>query len=449
MTSLKKLAIRGAAWTVMGYGVSVLLRFGGNLILTRLLVPEFFGLMSIVYTLKTGLELFSDVGIIHSIIRNPRGDDPVFLNTAWTLQVIRGFFLWLMSLVITVPAAQLYDDSRLLWLIPLIGLASIFDGFRSTAECLINRRLEMAKLNLFELGTQLFSLIVLVVWCYFSPTIWALAIGSLSGSFLHMILSHFLAKDYRVRFAWERESLKELLSFGRWIFISTALMFAAEQADRLILGKLVSFTVLGVYTIAFTFSVMPRDVIKHVGSRVIFPVMSQQSDLPRAEMRSKILEQRKLVLFGSAMLVASMTAFGDRVVSLLYDYRYVEATWMLPILCFGIWFAVLLNTISPALLALGKPLYWAQSNFVRLIFIAIGMPLGYSLMGLPGAIIVISLSDFLPYLAILWGLKREQLSCVAQDIQATVFYFFVLALLVGLRYALGFGLPIQTLLERS
>ncbi|MFM6205833.1 oligosaccharide flippase family protein, partial [Planktothrix sp.] len=90
MTSLSKKAIQGTIWTLFGYGGSQVLRFGGNLILTRLLVPELFGLMALVNTFITGLNLFSDVGIRPSIIRSQRGDDPEFLNTAWTIQVFRG-----------------------------------------------------------------------------------------------------------------------------------------------------------------------------------------------------------------------------------------------------------------------------------------------------------------------------------------------------------------------
>ena len=90
-SSLKKQAVRGTIWTVFGYGSSQVLRFGGNLILTRLLVPDLFGLMALVQIFIRGLSLFSDIGIRPSIIRSDRGDDPIFLNTAWTIQVIRGF----------------------------------------------------------------------------------------------------------------------------------------------------------------------------------------------------------------------------------------------------------------------------------------------------------------------------------------------------------------------
>jgi O-antigen/teichoic acid export membrane protein len=108
MSSIKKLAIRGAVWTIASYGTSQILRFGSNLILTRLLIPDVFGLMALVYVFISGLHLFSDIGIGTSIIQNKRGDDPVFLNTAWTMQVIRGVGLWICSLLIAWPVAAFY-----------------------------------------------------------------------------------------------------------------------------------------------------------------------------------------------------------------------------------------------------------------------------------------------------------------------------------------------------
>jgi hypothetical protein len=61
-----------------------------DLILTRLLFPEAFGLMALVQVFMGGLQMFSDLGVNMSIIQSKRGEDPDFLNTAWTFQILRG-----------------------------------------------------------------------------------------------------------------------------------------------------------------------------------------------------------------------------------------------------------------------------------------------------------------------------------------------------------------------
>jgi O-antigen/teichoic acid export membrane protein len=446
MTTLKKLAIRGAIWTIAGYGTNQLLRFGSNLILTRLLVPEYFGVMAVVNTLRIGIELFSDLGITQSIVNNKRGDEPAFLNTAWTIQVIRGCVLWLFCLLITLPAANLYNDHRLLWLIPIVGLSTIFDGFSSTSIHSLYRRMELGKITLFQLILQVLGLFTLIVWCWFSPSILALGVGVVLGAIYRTVGSFWLIPGYTNRFAWERDAVNEIMSFGRWMFLATSVTFLNEQADRLILAKLLSFQLLGVYTIAYTLAGIPREIIKHLSYRVIFPTISNLLDLPRSSLRAKIIRQRRLILMGFAILIAVLVTVGDLVIAVLYDKRYVEATWMMPILSCGIWFSVLFYTTSPALLAIGKPLYSAQSNLAGFVMIGLGLPLAFYRFGTVGAIIVIALSDMPLYIVNLYGLGREQLSCITQDIQSTAFFIGVLALLLIFRNSLGFGLPIQAIL---
>ncbi len=447
MSTLKKLAIRGTVWTIVSYGSSQMLRFGSNLVLTRLLIPEFFGLMAVVNILRAGIDLFSDIGIAQSIVNNKRGDEPAFLNTAWTIQVIRGFGLWLLLLLITLPAAKLYNDQRLLWLVPITGLTSIVDGFGSTAIHTLHRRIDVGKLTLFSLIVQVLSLSTLIVWATLSPSIWSLAFGVVAGSIYRTVGSHlWLIPGYSNRFAWDRQAVKEILSFGKWMFVATGVTFLNEQADRLILAKLLSFRLLGIYTIAYTLAAIPREIVKSLSYQIIFPVISNQVDLSRSNLRSKILRQRRLMLIGFAILLAVLTTVGDLVIATLYDKRYTEATWMMPILSGGAWFSVLFYTMSPALLAIGKPLYLAQSNLAGFVTIGLGLPLAFSHFGTVGAIIVIALSDLPLYIVNLYGLVREKLSSISQDIQCTAFFIGLLTLLLIIRNYLGFGLPIEAIL---
>jgi len=61
-----------------------------NLVMTRILAPEAFGLMAIILTVHLMIEMMSDIGIRQSIVRAQRGEDPLFLNVAWTVQILRG-----------------------------------------------------------------------------------------------------------------------------------------------------------------------------------------------------------------------------------------------------------------------------------------------------------------------------------------------------------------------
>ena len=446
MASVKKLAVLGAVWTIIGFGASQILRFGSNLVLTRLLVPEFFGLMAIVNVLRMGIELFSDIGISPSIINNKKGDEPAFRNTAWTIQLIRGMIIWLFALLVTQPIANFYQDERLLWLIPIVGFSSVVDGFSSTNIYTCQRRLDLARFTVFDFIVQTLSVATYILLAWLSPTIWSLALGTLAGALYRTIGSHWLIPDVTNRFAWNRDAVRDILSFGKWMFVSSALIFMAEQSDRLILGKLLNFETLGVYTIAYTLANIPKEIIKKLSYRVIFPAISSQVDLPRSSLRAKIVRQRGLMLMGFAVGLAALITVGDLIIGTLYDSRYTEATWMMPILCCGIWFSLLFYTASPALLAISKPLYSAQSNLARFTMIGVVLPLSFAKFGTLGAIITIAFSDLPLYIVNLYGLWREKLSCIRQDIQITALFVGVLTLFIFIRNYLGFGFPIQAIL---
>lgn len=445
MTSIKQLAIRGTLWTVASYGASQILRFGSNLVLTRLLSPELFGLMALVSVFIVGLNLFSDIGLGPSIIQNRRGDDPKFLNTAWTLQVIRSFLIWCCCFVIAWPAAQLYSEPQLLWLIPAVGFGSIISGFNSTAIFTLNRHMAIRQVVIFQLVGQVISISIMLIWAWISPTIWALVGGGLASALFSMAWSHWLIPGSKNRFAWDKEAAVDLYSFGKWIFISTAITFLAEQTDRLILGKLVSFQLLGVYGVAFALSDIPRQVLLAVSNKVFFPAFSKLADLPREDFRAKILKNRKLLLLAMAIGLVFLVSFGDWIILALYDKRYKEAAWMLPLLAFGIWPRVMTQTIDQALFALGKANYPSYGCLFKFLFMIIGLPLGYHLMGLPGAIFVVALNDVPFYLAICYGLHREKLSVFRQDVQMTLLFLGMTGVVIAGRMALGYGHPLNGL----
>src|SRR5258706_9299249 len=105
---LQRRVVSGSVWTIAGYGAGQVLRLAGNLVLARLLYPEAFGLMALVSVFLQGLAMFSDIGIGPSIIQSRRGDELAFLNTAWTIQVVRGIVLWVVSMAGAAPFAAWY-----------------------------------------------------------------------------------------------------------------------------------------------------------------------------------------------------------------------------------------------------------------------------------------------------------------------------------------------------
>ena len=147
-------AARSTSWTVLGYGASQGIRLASNLILTRLLFPEAFGLMALIQVVIVGLMLFSDVGIAPSIAQSKRGDDPAFLDTAYSIQALRGVALWLAACALSYPVARFYETPELLTYLPLAALSLVIAGLNPTRIETAHRHLQMGRLTLLDLSSQ-------------------------------------------------------------------------------------------------------------------------------------------------------------------------------------------------------------------------------------------------------------------------------------------------------
>src|SRR5436190_5544110 len=151
-SGLKALVIKGSAWTLAGNLSGQLIRLGKSLIVTRLLFPEAFGVMSLVWVVLFGLEMFSDVGIGSVIVQDKDGDKPDFLDTCWTVQVIRGMVLFLIACLLAHPMAVFYNEPLLGQLIPVAGLTAVIAGFNSTKLHTCRRYMQIGRLTVLDFG---------------------------------------------------------------------------------------------------------------------------------------------------------------------------------------------------------------------------------------------------------------------------------------------------------
>ncbi|SNS48107.1 Membrane protein involved in the export of O-antigen and teichoic acid [Granulicella rosea] len=428
IAALESGAKRASLWTVMDYGAGQALRVVNSLLLTHLLVPAAFGQMTLVITLIVGITMLSDVGLGPSVIQSARGDDADFLNTAWTIQVLRSAVLWLIAVLLSWPASRYYHDHTLMYVLPVLALSTLISGFNSTNLMTLSRHMGMKRLFAIDFSTQIFQLVVTVAWAFWRPDVWALVVGNIAANVFKLVLSHNpkLAPGIRNSFRWEKQSVTQIVHFGRWIMLGTAFFFFASQGDRLILGSRVSLTMLGIYGIAFSLSDIPRAIILALSSKVGYPFIAKIIHLPTAEFRQRYLRYRMLGLAAGALLLSTMVNWGDLLMK-LYDHRYAEAAWMIPILALGLWHTLLYTTTSPVLFSLGKSKYSAVGNVAYCVTILVGIPLAFHYWGMLGAVIAVAAGDFPFYVVTQFGAVREGIKPLWQDLQMTCLFLALLA----------------------
>ena len=378
--------------TLGGVGGQQFLRLASNLILTRLMFPEAFGLMALIQTFMVGLQMFSDIGIGPSIIQNRRGEDPDFLNTAWTIQIIRGTILWLLSCALAWPLARFYDEPQIFWLMPVVGLSALITGFRSTKNAVANRNMQLGLQTAIALASQAAGLVVMIVLAWMTSSVWSLVIGGLVSGFLSVWAERRFLPGMTNAFRWERGAARDLIGFGKFIFISSLAGFFVNQGEKVVLGKLVSLADLGIYNIGFFMASFPTMLGSMIAGRILFPLYREIRPSESLPNRRKIRRARNLLTGSMIALFGTLAISGNFLIGFLYDPRYAAAGPMLIIMAIMQIPAALTMGNAQLLLAEGD-----SRRFSHLTLIQAGLNFillfgGFWLIGMAGVLLIRGLS---------------------------------------------------------
>ena len=270
--SLGARAARSSFWTMGSFASSQLIRLASNLILTRLLFPEAFGMMALVTVFIQGLANFSDVGVTPAILQSKRGDDPAFLNTAWTIQVIRGVFLWIAACIIGLPMAWFYGEPLLAQIMPVAGLSLLIMGFKPTRWDTANRHLLLGRVAAIEVAVQLIGVLFAIALAWYMRSVWALVISGVLSQIVMLGLANGYLPGLKNVFRWEKAARAELINFGKWIFLSTVCGFFFFQADKILIGKWLPLDEFGVYNIGFFLATVPTMLGNVMVGKVLIPI---------------------------------------------------------------------------------------------------------------------------------------------------------------------------------
>lgn len=398
-STLRHRIFRAGIWTLAGHTSSQVLRLGSNLIMTRLLVPEMFGIMTLAYVLLFGLHLMSDMGLRQNIIQSKNGHNQIFLNTVWTVQILTGGLIFVlasaMALVLHLlgsaqwlPVNSVYAEPILPYVIVLLSLISLIGGFESTKFATASRNLGLGKPMLIELISQATGIAVMLAWAFVDRSIWALVACSITSTLLKVILGNVILPGERNSLLWDKVALSEIIGFGKWIFVTSILGFLASSGDRLILGGLTDAKTLGMYSIAFMMVGAVKEVFTKLIGNIAFPALSEVARERPAMLKQTYYKFRHPLDVATLLTAGFLFFSGHLLVHTLYDHRYFPAGYMLEILSIAL-FELRYSVAAQCFMALGKPKLLAPIIIIQIAALYVGMPLAFTLFGINGALWVV------------------------------------------------------------
>lgn len=411
-------------WVLAAFGASQIVRLIGNLLATRMLTPDIFGVVAIVWVVLHGINMFSDIGLWAAVVREKKKDSDDFYNTVWTMQMVRGWILFfiiiLFGLIIyllqnkfIVNLQDVYSNKQLPFILFAVSVIAIFNGYKTLAPGILSRKLKRGRLEFIELVSQICGVIVMLAWAFLSPTIWSLVSAGIISAGVNFLLTNRMF-DIRHNIKWDKKVVRKVYHFGKWIFLASALTYIAQQGDRIFFSLHVSAEKIGIYSIAYMLVMVVVTVIESLSTKVWYPVFCNSAAdikaLGNKYYRVRLYSQ-SVSLFVSLFLVL----VAPTLIDFLYDSRYQDAGWMLQILAFTLFGTTVSSVSKVCLTALGKTKVQMQVMLVRSIALLIMLPMMYTEYGFIGAILAFSINSYIAIPVQFYWLNRVKVLNLAKE----------------------------------
>lgn len=410
--------------------VSQLIRFVSNLWLAKLLMPEAFGVVAVVNVVLMGISLFSDIGLRQVIIQKQGELSAEFLNTLWSVQIMRGVGIFAVALLVAVTLWTLqttgfvttsaYAHPLLPYLIAGAALTSVFGGFSSTKLHTSYRTQAIGRVISIDLLAQIIASAVMIVVALAVRSPWALVVGGGTAALVKSILSHWFLVGERNALYFDRAIAVGVLRKGRWILLSSPLTFVELNGAVMLLGGLLDSASLGVYLIASLFIGVGQLVSQNLASNVFFPGLCAAArtgavDLRRAYLRFQLVADGLIVT-----LAGGLMGGGRSLIDALFDHRYASAGGLLSSLAIGL-VGLRYTVIEQLANSKGDFKLGPPTILCRIIAMLVGILVGHQYAGLAGAAIGVGLSWFAGWPLLLWYRTKSIPSAWRSDAIAIFF----------------------------
>ena len=370
-----------------------------TVILARILVPEDFGLMAIATMAILLLERLTQSGFEAALVQQSDDIEP-YLNTAWTVQIVRALSMAAL-LAVTAPwIAQFFGAPEATEIIRALSVAVAVNGFTNIAVVAFVKELRFDKHFVLQMGSRGTDVLVSIIAAIMLRNVWALVLGVLSGSIGRVVVSYVIS-EYRPRFRWVAGQARHLFDFGKWILASQLLNYMAENLDDILVGRLLGIQSLGWYRMAYNFSQAVATEVESVASLVAFPTYAKLQG-EAARLRTAYLGSVHLVAFlGFPIAVGTVLVAPDLVFGVLGD-KWAPIVRPMQLLSIAGLFRGVSATASPLFRSQGRPNIPPRFSLTNVAMMAVMLYPAIQVFGIEGAAGVVLVAGAVTSVFALW-----------------------------------------------
>ncbi len=392
--SLKGRTLRSMAALSVGTVFERVLRVVRNMVLARILVPQAFGAMAILLMVSEIFEAFTEVGVKQSVIQNRKGAQVDYLNVAWWFQSLRGLVLYGIAFGVSPLIADFYGSSELATMMRVLFVAVVANGFTSPGTYLLEKKIHFGRWAfLMQSSALIGTLVTVVLAVFFLPGTWALVLGFVAEAILRCILS-FVLCPFMPSLKIDFDCLRDVIAYGRCMFGVPLLAVIAFRLDVMVLGKVVSHEMLGMYALAASLASQPSILFSKILNPILLPVLAERQN-DKAALRQIILDGTRFTAVFGMPISAFLILCAQPLLSIVYGAKFGVVAVPFAFLCAYILVRSEGAVLSSVYLAVGRPDLHRRFVILRLVLLASLIYPASIYLGLEGAAMVVLFANLL------------------------------------------------------
>jgi O-antigen/teichoic acid export membrane protein len=419
--------------------ITFVLGFVRSLLLARLLLPEHFGVLALVFFFIGISNIFRRFGLDLAVIHSP-DDNEALRRTYFSLRtglncLVTGI------LVLAAPVIQhLYPQVvQLENVLIAVSLITFVFGLGMIQKTIMRKGLAFRQLAITDVIASVVMTIVAPYVAWLGWGLWALVVERACDVFTRFIFYWGPFRQWRPKFGWDRKAAKLFWRFGKALFVKKNVDTLLSKFDDFWIGSAIGQSPLGFYAKAYDFAGSPQRVFAEPLLKVFLPVFARlQNDserLSQAFFRCAYLVIR-FVFFGAGFFALIMPEF----IHFIIGDKWYPMLWTFRLLLVYAVFDSLLALMNGVFFAVGKPRAVRDAAIVQAVFFIPAVIIGAHLAGINGVAIA---ADGMLLIGA-WRLHKPLKEIIELRL-GRLFGWPVLALFV----AMGLGIAVELILSVS
>ncbi|MBL6447224.1 oligosaccharide flippase family protein [Fulvivirga sp. 29W222] len=283
------------------FGVGVYKYFGelifflSSVIISRLLLPEEFGVIAMVTIFYSFLAQFTDMGVSESVIRE-RGDQQFYQNIQ-NLYLLIGLVAGSIMALLAYPIAVFFEQ-RALFPVGLTYAGVLFlYAFPKAMIAYLKKEGQLVLISKIELILVVFQVTSSILMAIAGFSYWSLVLPQVFNPLLYYFLyrRHVKIEFFNFSSSGLADVWEKVKSLVRVFGVLNFVQYWEKTIDNLWVGKLYGETGLGLYNRAYMLMNMPVNMVRGHINAVLYPVVINKS-LTVQEIKFEMVRFIKLVI---------------------------------------------------------------------------------------------------------------------------------------------------------